>query len=185
MNFILTKILNQCTSATTVIQHVIDQGTHPGLMEFLRFMGINGIVEECIYLHGVLTIFVLVILWMPFVITGSPSSTTSKTFFVGVWLTSRAVAYACMFALIYSNQVRIERGATEPVRLSASETPALYTSFRNHQSDNGFWYTLYQRLMEAKANFFVLVAKAMYVIVFDTLLIKELTRPARIFTPTP
>jgi hypothetical protein len=157
-------------------------------MEFFRFMGINGIVEECISLHGVLTIFVLVILWMPFVITGSPntttSSTTSKTFFVGVWLTSRAVAYACMFALIYSNQVRIERGTTEPVRLSTSETPALNTSFRNHQSENGFWYTLHRRLMEAKAYFFVLVAMAMYVIVFDAELIKELTRPARICTPT-
>jgi hypothetical protein len=148
-------------------------------MEFLRFMGINGIVEECTYLHGALTIFVLVILWMPFVITGSPSTTSSKTFFYGVWLTSRAVAYACMLALIYTNQVRIERGTTEPVRLFTSEIPALNTSFRN-----GYWYTLHRRLMEAKAYFFVLVAMAMYVIIFDTELIKELTRPARVCTPT-
>ena len=114
----------------------------------------DNIVETCICFHGVLTTFVLVMLWMPFVLTGSPNLTPSKHFYVGIWLTTRAIAYACMFALIHSYHSRIERE-------SASEASDENNSFRNHRSENGFWYIAYQRLMEVKVYFAVLLAMAM------------------------
>ena len=121
---------------------------------YLGIVSRDSIVETCVFFHGVLTTFVLVMLWMPFVVTGSPNLTPSKPLYVGIWLTTRAIAYACMFALIHSYHVRIEREPTE--------TSEEYASFRDHRPANRFWNTAYQRLMEAKTYFSVLVAMAMY-----------------------
>ena len=98
---------------------------------------------------------------MPFVLTGSPNTISSNPFYVGVWLTSRAIAYACMFALIHSYQARME---IEPT----PETSDMYTSLRSHHPENRFWYAAYQRFTEAKAYFTILVAMAMYVLVLST-----------------
>ena len=117
----------------------------------------DNIVEACVCLHGVLTTFVLVMLWMPFVLTGLPSLASSKPFYVGIWLTSRAIAYTCMFVLISMCRPLVER---EPME---SESYFWGTSF-SHQPEYNFWRSVYQRLMQAKTYCTVLIVMAMYVI---------------------
>ncbi len=114
----------------------------------------DSIVEACVCLHGVLTTFVLVMLWMPFVLTGLPSLASSKPFYLGIWLTSRAIAYTCMFALIRMYRPLVEREPTE------SDTYFWSTS-SSHQPGHTFWCSVYQRLIQAKTYFTVLVAMAM------------------------